>query len=283
VRARATVGLVSVVVALACGVALASNGAAVSIPVPPVKMLGRGSVSPVKLPRLRRVPVTLQMGFQSIPVPEGPVPELDEISFEVARRIEFAPESWPQSCSLAKLYSPRVDARRTCSESLVGHGTVASEITIPGQAPVSVTGRLLAFYALAGGRPRILAQVTTGEPLPLVYVIPFTIKSANGRYRTTLSVPRRRMRAIAGQCAPGYPNCFAPSPYTLKGVYGHISEMTLSLHRVLRMRHHRLSFVKGHCPTPGSATEPLLRMGLAFADKYSTSATITARCKARGI
>lgn len=283
-RARATAILLLMVVALAGGAALASNGTAVSIPVPPVKVLVRGSVSPVKLPRLRRVPVTLQMGFQSIPVPEGPVPELDEISFGVARRIEFAPESWPQSCSLAKLYSPRIDPRQACVESLIGHGSVASEITIPGQAPVSVTGRLLAFYAFAGGRPRILAQVTTGEPLPLVYVIPFTMKKADGRYGTTLSVPRRRMRAIAGKCAPGYPNCFAPSPYTLKGVYGHISAMTISLHRVLRIRRHRLSFVNGHCPLPPGApigNFSLLRLSLAYADGHADSGIVTTPCMAR--
>ena len=68
----------------------------------------------------------LQVGFESTPVPEGPVPELDEISFEVARRIEFAPEFWPQSCSLEKLYSSRIDPRRACAESLVGRGTVAA-------------------------------------------------------------------------------------------------------------------------------------------------------------
>jgi hypothetical protein len=262
------------------GAALASNGVAASILLPPTMHVS-GSVSPRKLPRTRRVPVTLQMGFQS-PSIEGQVPELDEISFGVARRIEFAPEFWPQSCSLAKLYSLRVDARRACAGSLIGHGSVASEITVPGQAPVNVTGRLLAFYALGDGQPRILAQVTTGEPLALVYVIPFTIKPADGS--TIVSVPRRRMRVIRGLCKNGHTNCFGPSPYTLEGVYGHISEMTISLHRVLGQDRNRISFVKGHCPLPDSPVDelPLLRVSLTYADGASDSGVVYSRCKPRG-
>jgi hypothetical protein len=149
---------------------------------------------------------------------------------------------------------------------------------------VKVTGRLLAFYALGGGRPRILAQVTTGEPLPLVYVIPFTMKSADGSYRTTVFVPRRRMRAIRGICIPDHPNCFAPSPYALEGVYGHISEMTMSLHRVVRSRRRRISFVKGSCPLlpDFSVGEfPLLRVSLAYAGGATSSGVVNGRCKSR--
>ena len=265
------------------GAALASNGVAAIGPPPPTLDAG-GSLSPAKLPRLRQAPVTLQMGFRAAPT-EGQVPELDEISFEVARRVQFAPESWPQSCSLTKLYSPRVDARTSCAGSLIGHGSVASEITVPGQAPVSVTGSLLAFYALGDGRPRILAQVTTGEPLPLVYVIPFTMKSANGPYRTTVFVPRRRMRVIRGICVSDHPNCFAPSPYTLEGVYGHISEMTMSLHRVIRSGRRRISFVKGSCPLPpdfSTGIFPLLRVSLAYANGAISSGVVNGRCKSGG-
>ena len=159
------------------------------------------------------------------------------------------------------------------------------EITVPGQAPVDVTGELLAFYAFEGGEPRILAQVTTGEPLPLVYVIPFTMRKADGRYGTTLSVSRRSMRSIKGKCASGHPYCFAPNPYTLEGVYGHISDLRMSLHRVLRKQRRRLSFVKGHCPLPSDASIgdfPLLRLSLAYADGNTGSSTIFTPCKARG-
>lgn len=276
-----TAAIVLAAVIGAIGGAQAIGGAAGSTG-PAANVLATGSVLPAKLPRSGRARVALQMGFRSIPL-GGTVPELDEISLEVARQIEFSPEAWPQSCSLAKLYSPHVDARKACDESLVGHGTVASEITVPGQAPVNVTGRLLAFYAFGGDRPRILAQVTTGEPLPLVYVIPFTIEPAAGSYGTTLSVPRRRMRAIAGKCASGHPNCFAPSPYSLEGVYGHISEMSMSLHRVLQ-RSGGLSFVNGSCPIPPNFSYGvfhLLRVSLAYADDTSASLVVDGACRVR--
>ena len=281
-RIRTTAIVLSVVISAIAG-AQAIDGAAGSTG-PAANVVATGSFLPTKLPRSGRAPVTLQMGFRSIPL-GGRVPELDEISFEVARQIEFSPGAWPQSCSLAKLYSSHVDARKVCDESLVGHGTVASEITVPGQAPVNVTGRVLAFYAFAGGRPRILAQVTTDKPLPLVYVIPFTIKQADGGYGTTLSVPRRRMHAIAGKCAPGYPNCFAPSPYTLEGVYGHISSLTISLHRVLPQRGGGLSFVNGSCPIPPNFSNGvfhLLRVSLAYTDGTNASLVVDGSCRDRG-
>ena len=273
-------GGMALLVAVA-GAALASNGVAASIFTPPPLHVS-GSVSPAKLPPTRRVPVTLQMGFQAYPI-EGQVPELDEIWFGVTRRFNFAAESWPQSCSLAKLYSPRVDPRRACAGSLIGHGRVGSEITVPGQAPVKVTGHLLAFYARGNGQPRILAQVTTGEPLPLVYVIPFTIRTVDGN--TKMSVPRRRMRAIRGKCRRGHPNCFAPSPYTLEGVYSHISEMSISLHRVLGRGSRPISFVNSHgCTLPDFPVDenPALGVGLVYAEGGHQSGVVFIPCKARG-
>jgi hypothetical protein len=274
-------------IAIALSAALAAIGgvsAAVGSGPPPNEVLAMGTVSPAKLPRSGQAPVTLRMGFQSSPI-GGLVPELDKISFEVTRHVELSAEDWPQSCSPAKLYSPQVDARRACAGSLIGHGSVTSEITVPGQAPVNVTGRLLAFYASAGGRPRILAQVTTGEPLPLVYVIPFTIEPAAGSYGTTLAVSQERMRAINGRCASGHPNCFGPDPYTLEGVYGHISRLSMSLHRVVPQRGRGLSFVEGGCPVPpdfSTGVFDLLRISLGYADGTGASLVVYAACRALG-
>jgi len=48
----------------------------------------------------------------------------------------------------------------------------------------------LAFYAFAEGQPHILAQVTSGGPLPLTYVIPFQIEKAHGAFGMSLVVRR---------------------------------------------------------------------------------------------
>jgi hypothetical protein len=236
-----------------------------------------GSLLPKRLPRARQVPVRLQVGFRS-PSVDGSVPGLERISFEIFSSIDFT--AWRHRCSLAVLYSDR-NPRKECPGSLIGQGSVSSEITVPGQAPVAVTGRLFAFYSLGGGEPRILAQVITGDPLPLIYVIPFTLRSAEGRHSTALFVPPRQMRNIAGSCAPEYPDCFAPSPYTLKGVYGHISELTMSLHSVLPRRPHPVSFVNGRCSFPDLAVDrpPLLRVSLDYSEGASASGVVDNLCK----
>ena len=226
-------------------------------------ILSEATLTPRKLPRSPPAPATLLMQFQ-MPSVEGPSAELDRIDLEVSRHVSFQTSGLP-SCSLMKLYSS--NAREACAQSLVGHGHVTSEIAVPGQAPVVVSGHLLAFYAFAQGEPRILAQVTTGEPLPLVYVIPFTMARAARPFGTDLLVPRSRMTTIAGKCVPGYPNCFAPNPYTLVGVYSHILAFSMSLHRLFRAGGRPESFVSAECPAPpefSGAGFPLLGVRLRF-------------------
>ena len=224
-----------------------------------------GSVVPSALPATQPAPVSLTVGFRSPPV-EGSVRGIERISFGINPEIEFATR-WSQRCSLAVLYSSR-DPRQECAAALIGEGSVASEITLPGQAPVFVTGKLVAFYAYGRGEPRILAKVTTGEPLPLVYVIPFTIETSSGPNQgTSLVVPRRRMHLIFGKCASEYPNCFA-QPYAIEGVYGHISSFTMSLHRVERRHGQQFSFVSGHCSQP-QVRSSLLDVSLLYEDTIS--------------
>jgi hypothetical protein len=230
-----------------------------------------GSVVPSVLPATHPAPVTLEIGFRSPPV-EGSVRGIESISFKVNPEFDFATR-WPQRCSLEILYSNR-DPRQECASALVGEGSVASEITLPGRAPADVTGRLVAFYAYGRERPRILAKVTTGEPLPLVYVIPFTIEPGSDPNRpTALVVPRWQMRGIRGKCVSDHPNCFAPDPYALYGVYSHISSFKMSLHRVERRHGEPFSFVSAQCSEP-DARSSLLDVSLVYEESVSNGGIV---------
>lgn len=146
-----------------------------------------GETVPSKLPRSRMAHATLRLGFTS-EVPSAPeTPELTAIRLYVSRNVAFHTAGLP-SCPIAALYSESSDARQECAGSLVGHGVVVSEVTLPGQAPVTIEGHLLAFYDFGEGRRRLLAQVTSSGALPLTYVIPFTIYKAQDVYGTVLSV-----------------------------------------------------------------------------------------------
>jgi hypothetical protein len=233
---------------------------------------------PGKLPRSRTVPAMLRLGFTSQGQGTPSTPELTEIGFEVSRNLAFQTAGLP-SCPIAELYSESSYAGQLCSGSLVGHGIVISEVTLPGQAPVTIEGRLSAFYDLGEGQPRILAQVTSTGALPLTYVIPFTIYKAHGVFGTILSV--HQMEFINGICARRAPNCFSQT-YTYKGIYGHISKFELTLYRQFVNAGKRTSVVSADCPARGrssSATFPLVKVHLGYAAPFSRSQIATRRCE----
>lgn len=160
-----------------------------------------GETVPGKLPRSRMVPATLRLGFTSEAASTPITPELTAIRLEVSRNLTFQTAGLP-SCPIAELYSESSDAGQVCAGSLVGYGIVISEVTLPGQAPVTIEGHLSAFYDLGEGQPRILAQVTSTGPLPLTYVIPVHDLQGSWRLRDdpiggTNAVHRGHLRARA--------------------------------------------------------------------------------------
>jgi hypothetical protein len=239
-----------------------------------------GETVPGKLPRSRMAPVTLRLGFTSETPNTPTTPELTAIRLEVSRNIAFHTAGLP-SCPIAELYSESSDTGQVCAGSLVGHGTVISEVSLPGQAPATIEGHLSAFYDLGDGQPRILAQVTSAGALPLTYVIPFTIEKTRGVYGTILYV--HQMQRIAGICRRGHPNCFSQT-YTYKGIYGHISKFELTLDRQFAHAGKRTSVVSADCPArkgTSSASFPLVNVDLAYPypNAISRSQVATRRCE----
>jgi hypothetical protein len=222
-----------------------------------------GETVPGKLPRSHMVPATLRLGFTS-KAPSAPTtPELTTIRLEVSRHLAFHTADLP-SCPISELYSESSDVRQICAGSLVGSGIVISEVALPGQAPVTIEGHLLAFYDFGEGQARILAQVTSTGVLPLTYVIPFTIHRSHGVFGTSLSV--EQMRFIAGICARGHPHCFSQT-YTYKGIYGHISKFELTVDRQVVHAGKRTSVVSADCPASGSSSSavfPLVKVNLTY-------------------
>jgi hypothetical protein len=240
-----------------------------------------GETTPTKLRGSQATPATLSLGFTSEATDSPTIPDLSRITLQISRNVSFQTAGLP-SCPLKDLYSRTASAGRICAGSLVGHGSVASEITLPDDSPVSVEGHLLAFYSSIGGVPRILAQVTTAGPVALTYVFPFQIGKAHGAFGTGLVV--QQMAPIQGICVPGHPDCF-DDPYTFKDIYGHISNFKMSLHRLFTVAGAKHSFVTARCPAAPSNTPettfPIVRANLAYrgeGNQGSLTATATSTC-----
>jgi hypothetical protein len=243
-------------------------------------MTATGEILPRSLPRDSYAPAALRLGFTSAAIDGSGSPDLAGIAIDLSRMVRFQAAGLP-SCPPAALYAPRVSARQVCADSFVGTGSVASEIALPGQAPVAVVGGLQAFYSQAGGRPRILARVVIGDPLPLTYVIPFEIVD---RGPSGVSLTVTRMARLQGQCRSVRAGCLPP-PYTLEGVYSHVSSLKMSLHRFVSRGGRRGSFVTARCPAPGRQPAAMLSLGrlsLSYAAGGALSAALLQRCAVSG-
>lgn len=256
-------------------------GSRAVLPVGELEMTAIGEVLPPRLPRAVPAPAAVRLGFTSAAGDGAATPDLAGIEIDLSRNVKLRTEGLP-SCSLAKLYSTAASALHSCAASLVGRGRVSSEVAVTGEAPVTIDGHLRAFYALADGRPRILAQVTSGAPLPLTYVIPFEIRKTDGIYGTSLAVPK--MSRIQGQCRAAYSSCFH-NPYALADAYGRISRLQMSLHRRFAGSRGRQSVVRASCPAPGgqtAATFPVARVELDYRDGAVASGVANGSCRVSG-
>lgn len=270
---------------LTLGVALVSLAAASpsgaltleeEVPTPTAK----AELSPSILPRGGSAPASLSLGFTS-ELPASPeVPQLSRIEIDVSRNVTLQVKGLP-SCTEGRLLSDYSRYGSECPGSLVGTGSVTSEVALyRDEEPVTISGRLNAYYSEENGRRLILAQVRSAHP-PLTYVIPFTLRRARGRSRVALVVPKRRMLHMLGACQEGHPECFG-TPYTLEGVYSHISEFEISLHRLFGYRGAQGSFVRARCGAPSgqrSPPFPLATFELEYATGVNLRAEISRRCR----
>jgi hypothetical protein len=256
--------------------AIAAGPAAGEAPQPPTVMTASGETLPILLPRGKPVPAGLGLGFASEDVDAHTAPELESIAFDISRNVVFDFTGLPR-CTLPELFES-YGAGEPCPRSLVGTGTVTSEITVPGR-PTSraAEGALYAYYGFVGGSPHILARIAVEEPLPLIYVIPFAIEPGKGGFGTSLVADK--MHLLHGKCPRGRPNCFA-QPYNFKGIYGHISRFRLFLSRRFRAQGRRRSVVSASCPIGGHAPRyPLEQVALHYAFGSESSVPVIGRCK----
>jgi hypothetical protein len=252
-----------------------------TIPLPRHVVHGSAKMVPSVLPRSKPAPVALTTTFSSAERNSRTVPELTKISIEVARNVVFNASGLP-SCPRLKLLSNYSQPRQTCGASLIGHGTVESEVTLPGEAPATVSGRLLAYYEFAVEKQWILALVTTSSPRPLSYVIPFEIAHARPPYGTRLVEPK--MHRVIGKCRRPDPACYeGPGPF--RGIYGHISKFELTLGRRFSYGGKRESFVSATCPASGHRPSTLVSLEhieLRYADGTVERSVLGAKCRVSG-
>jgi hypothetical protein len=242
--------------------ALASSSEAVRVLKGNLVVVFEGTISPSKLPRTGVAPVGVQMGGKIKTTDRSAPPKLERIILEINRHGKLQTKGLP-TCSLGKLRSiSSQGAKRACGPALIGSGSVTSRVSLPGQGAFSSIGKLQAFNGRHHGHQAIFAQVASGAPLPLTYVIVFEVKKKGGQYATSLNGV---MPPIASE-------------------YGFISAFNLLLRRQYASHGERLSYASAGCPAPDGFTQvnfPFAKASFQFADGRVLSSKLVRKCTVR--
>lgn len=221
-----------------------------------------GGIAPIRLPRSEPVSVNVQLGGKIATTDRSAPPKLERIVLEINSNGKVNTAGVP-TCSLAKLEAvSAATAAKSCASSLVGHGNVTSRVSLPGQGAFASNGSLEAFNGSYKGAPAIFAQVSSGAPLPLTYVIVFEIKKGTGTFGTSLvgTLPE-----IASE-------------------YGYISSFDLSLSRTFTAHGKKVGYASADCPAPSgfnAATFSFARASFEFEGGQSLSSKLVRECKVR--
>ncbi len=221
-----------------------------------------GGISPDALPRRQLAPISVGLsGTVRTLSREGP-PSVRRIEIAINRGGHLDARGLPLCSRAAIQPSSTAQARAICGSALVGEGSFDADVVFPEQSAFPSNGRVLAFNALVGGRPAILAHVYGGQPAATSRIIVFRIRRNAGTYGTVLT---------------------ALVPESLDQ-WGHLTHFSLDLHRSYTYRGRRRSYLSASCPAPSGfpgATFPFARTAITFADGRTLASTLTRNCRVR--
>jgi hypothetical protein len=223
----------------------------------------KGKLSPHRLPREGKAPISVSVGWQIETTDQSPPPKLKSLQIEINRNGRFDTAGLPV-CPLAKI-QPASTARAlaNCRAALVGRGAFSALVSLGEQESYAAGGRLLVFNGESHGKPVLYGQIYSAHPFATSFVIPFSVKELpKSRYGTVLSATLPRALRNWGN---------------LTGI-----EMTLSRHYGFEGKPH--SYLSAGCPAPkgfSAAPFPLARATFAFSGAQSVTSTLTEQCKVR--
>jgi len=188
-----------------------------------------GGISPTKLPRHGKAPVTARLvaGVESRDGSHPPA--LETVRLDVDKTIAVDATGLP-SCRKSQLEaSSSAAARRACPDAIVGSGEAEVEVAFPEQAPFRSTGPLILFNGGArGGTTTLLLHAYVDVPAPTAIVV----KATSGRIHEGpygLRIQARIPRIAGGS--------------------GSVTHFELKVGRRYTDKGRRKSFVSAGCPT----------------------------------
>jgi hypothetical protein len=227
-----------------------------------VRVTISGELSPKRLPRAGQAPIAVSVGGQISTTDQSPPPRLQSMKIELNRAGKIDYTGLPLCPYGAIQTASSQRALSACRGALVGRGSFDAEITLAGQAPYPISGKLLAFNGKSKGKPVLFGQIYAANPFATSFVIVFAIgKAAKGSYGTELS---------------------ATLPKAL-GTWGKLTGIELKLSRHYSYRGKSHSYLSAGCPAPKGISQvsfPLARASFDFEGGKVLSSVLERSCRA---
>lgn len=220
-----------------------------------------GELSPLKLPRDHRAPVSLTIDGGLQMSDRSNLPRVLKVEFAVPGQGVISTHGLPR-CSRSRLRGADTGtALRVCGRALVGDGELHAQVVLPSQAPFWIKARLLMFNSRPiGGKKVVLMHAYSSEP-PIWAVLPFVIRHETGWLGTRMSA------TVPGSLGP----------------WPRLARFKLDLSRDYFAGGHRRSFISASCPLPPRLRAgffSLTRVTYTLAGGQRASTSITRGCRA---
>ncbi|MGH2973819.1 MAG: hypothetical protein ACRDLL_02990 [Solirubrobacterales bacterium] len=159
-----------------------------------IKVVANGAVRPFALPRTDDAPITLSGSVRISTDSGAPPPVLESIKLELDRHGSLDTVGLPV-CTAGRLQATNVSqARKACSNAIVGEGVALAVLHFPDQMPVHISSPLTFFNGPdRHGDHTLLVHAYTTSPVPATFVVPIVIEPINRGelgYRVKADVPK---------------------------------------------------------------------------------------------
>ncbi len=217
-----------------------------------------GGISPSKLPRHEQVPISAHINGRIGTTDGSHPPAIRRVVVDFDKTIEVHAKGLP-SCGRGQLTArSTVDAKRACSDAIVGSGEGEVEVAFPEQAPFSAKGPIVLFNGgVHSGTTLLLIHAYVAVPAPTAVIVPVKItRIRRGHYgiHADAQIPR-----IAGGA-------------------GSVTDFEFNIDRKFTYKGRRESYLTASCPTGRYYTE-----GEAlFADGTSLKSIHVLPCTPKG-
>lgn len=188
-----------------------------------------GGISPTKLPRNRRVPISARLNARFGTTDGSHPPAITSVVADFDRTIRVNARGLPVCRKSQITNRTTAAARRVCRRSIVGTGRGGVEVAFPDQTPFSAESPILLFNGgVHRGTTLLLIHTYLAVPAPTAVVVPVEItRIKRGHYglHTVARVPR------------------------IAGGFGSVTHFRMVIKRKFVYRHRRRSYLTASCPT----------------------------------